>query len=64
MPLFEVTNNPDSHPYLHKFLYHVTLRSKDQKLFYLLINLYFKLLRYLDLIQLMMNPSLKEIISI
>lgn len=24
MPLFEVTNDPSSHPYLHKFLYHVS----------------------------------------
>ena len=25
MPLFEVTNDPNSHPYLHKFLYHVRI---------------------------------------
>lgn len=24
MPLFEVTNDPESHPYLHKFLYHIS----------------------------------------
>ncbi|CAF0741436.1 unnamed protein product [Brachionus calyciflorus] len=24
MPLFEVTNDPNSHPYLHQFLYHVS----------------------------------------
>ena len=25
MPLFEVTDDPSSHPYLHKFLCHVSL---------------------------------------
>ena len=25
MPLFEVTKDPSSHPYLHKFLFHVII---------------------------------------
>ena len=34
MPLFEVTNDPSSHPYLHKFLMHVSwMKEKALKNF-------------------------------
>jgi len=40
MPLFEVTNDPSSHPYLHKFLFHVSGfdsvddESKPERMFF------------------------------